>query len=279
MVKSPTLLLLFFIFILSTPVFSGDGSQAIGSRAAAIGGASTTYSDLWSVYNNQAGLGKLKNITVGISNEFRFLIPELSIHGFAFALPAKNLGVFAVSISYFGYSQYNEKKIGLAYARSFGDKLSAGIQIDYLSTHIGEGYGNSTAFTVEAGIQATLIKGLVIAAHVYNPTRTKLADYDDERIPTTLKIGLGYTLSEKVIISVESEKNLEEKNSIKAGVEYHIAKPIYIRTGLSTNPGMFSFGFGLLLDKLKIDVASTYHQVLGFSPQLSLSYQFSGTKK
>lgn len=279
MIKKSLHLSVILSVLLFQTLIAGDGNLANGSRSSAVGGASSTYADLWSAYNNQAGLGRLKNITVGLTNEFRFLIPELSVRGLAFALPAKNLGVFAVSISYFGYSQYNEKKIGLAYARSFGDKISAGIQINYLSTHIGEGYGNRNTFTVEAGIQATLIKDLVIAAHVSNPTRAKLAEYEDERIPTTLKIGLGYTISEKVIISAESEKNLAEKNIIKAGVEYHIAKPLFLRTGISNNPGMFSFGFGLILDKLKIDVASTYHQVLGFSPQLSLSYHFSGPKK
>jgi hypothetical protein len=254
--------------------FAGDGNLASGSRSSAVGGASSTYSDLWAAFNNQAGLGKIKNISVGITNEFRFLIPELNVRGFSFVLPTKKSGVFALSMSYFGYSIYNEKKIGLAYSKAFGEKVSAGVQIDYLSTHLAESYGNRNAFTVEAGIQATVIKNLIIAAHVFNPTRAKLAEYNDERIPTTLKIGIGYTISEKVIISAESEKNLEEKNIVKAGVEYHIVKQLYLRTGISTNPGLYSFGFGLNLDQLKIDMASTYHPVLGFSPQLSLAYSF-----
>ena len=275
MIKKMTILLLLFTGCFFTrSLFAGDRNLASGSRAAAIGGASSTYSDLWAAFNNQAGLGKVKNISVGITNEFRFMVPELSVRGLAVALPTKKSGVFAVSMSYFGYSLYNEKKIGLAYAKAFGEKISAGIQIDYLSTHLAESYGNRNTFTVEAGIQATLIKNLVIAAHVFNPTRAKLADYDDERIPTTLKAGLGYTFSEKVVVSLEAEKNLKENNIVKAGVEYHISKPLYLRTGISNNPGLYSFGFGLVLDRLKIDLASTYHQVLGFSPQLSLAYQF-----
>lgn len=267
---------LFFIisYMATSALLAGNGVQVSGARSAAIGGASATYSDTWSAFNNQAGLGPLKGISIGLANEFRFLIPELSIRGLAVAVPVKQLGVFALSVSYFGYNVYNEKKIGLAYARSFGDKISAGLQINYLNTHLAEGYGDRNSFTVEAGIQALLMKNLMIAAHINNPTRTKLAEYDDERIPTIVQVGLAYTFSEKVIVSVESEKNLEEKNIVKAGVEYHIVKQLYLRTGISNNPGLFSFGFGLQLDKLKIDLASTYHQVLGFSPQLALSYSF-----
>jgi len=270
------ILLLVFIFNSASnfSAIAGDGTIATGARSSATGGASLTYHDLWSAFNNQAGLGKVKGFSAGVTNEFRFLVPELSVRGLAIALPVKNAGVFGVSISYFGYSVYNEKKIGLAYSRAFGDKVSAGLQIDYLSTHLAESYGDRHAFTAEAGIQVLLLKNLVIAAHVYNPTRTKLSDYDDERFPTTLKAGLSYTFSEKLIVSAESEKSICEHNIFKAGVEYHIVKPLYLRCGLSTNPGLYSFGFGLRIGKLEVDMASTYHQVLGFSPQVSLTYAF-----
>src|SRR5215210_5975215 len=125
-----------FFFLLCTCTFiasAGDGNLATGARSSAIGGASSTYGDLWSAYNNQAGLGRVKSISAGITNELRFMVPELSVRGLAIAIPVKKSGVFGLSISYFGYSVYNEKKIGLAYARAFGEKFSAGIQIDYLS--------------------------------------------------------------------------------------------------------------------------------------------------
>jgi hypothetical protein len=272
MVKKAVVFLFAFYFTTAQQLKAGDGSFSNGSRSVAIGGASATYSDLWAAYNNQAGLARLKSISFGLTYESRFMIPELATGGMAVALPTKRSGVFALSISYFGYTVYNEKKIGLAYSKAFGDKVSAGIQLDYLSTHLAEGYGDRNAFTMEAGIQAQLLKDLVIAAHVFNPTMTKLAEYDDERIPTTLKLGLGYTVSGKVILSVESEKSLTEKGIFKAGIEYHIVKALYLRTGLSTNPGLYSFGFGLELDRLSIDMVSSYHQVLGFSPQLTLSY-------
>lgn len=260
--------------LLFTAYFTKVSAQGdIGGRAAGVGGATVTYSDLWSSFHNQAGLANIKKFTAGLFNETPFLLNELSTRGVAVALPTQNSGVFAISMSYFGYNLYNEKKIGLAYAKSFGDKISAGIQLDYLGTSISENYGSKSAFTVEAGFRAQLLPKLFLGAHVFNPTRAKLADYDDERIPTVLKLGLGYEFSEKVIVSIESEKNMDENNVFKAGVEYHIVKILYLRGGISTNPTKTAFGIGLEFDSFKFDLAANYHQQLGYTPHVSLTYQ------
>ncbi len=254
-------------------LFAGNEPSVAGGGAAGIGGAAITYSDVWSSFNNQAGLAQIKKFSAGIFNESSFLLNELSTRGIAIALPTRNSGVFGLSVSYFGYNLYNEKKIGLAYSKSFGEKISAGIQIDYLGTSIAEGYGSKTVFTAEAGFRAELIQGLFFGFHIFNPTRVKLADYDDERIPTVLKAGLGYHFSDKVILSIESEKNIDKANIFKAGVEYHVVKILYLRGGISTNPVKTTFGFGLNFDTFKFDFAATFHEQLGYSPHISLTYQ------
>jgi len=62
------------------------------------------------------------------------------------------------------------------------------------------------------------------------------------------------------------------KPVFKAGIEYKAIKEFYLRAGISTNPALSSFGFGLNLKNLKIDFSANYHQVLGISPQVGLSY-------
>ena len=123
-------------------VFAGDHNAPAGARSSAMGNASATQQDVWASFHNQAGLAFLKETVIGVSHEQRFMLNELSLNGAAFALPTKKNGTFALSVSYFGYKLYNEQKAGLAYAKSFGDKFSAGVQIDYLGTSIAEGYGS-----------------------------------------------------------------------------------------------------------------------------------------
>lgn len=257
---------------------AGSDNYSIGARAGGMADASVTLSDLWSVHHNQAGLARLEKISAGIYYENKFLLSELGLKSAAAAMPVAGSenGVFGISMSYFGYSLYNDSKIGLAYARKFGDKFSAGVQLDYLSTRIGGDYdyGKKGAVAVEGGIQARLNDNLTIGAHIFNPTRAKIADYDDERIPTIMKFGLHYTFSEKVFVNVETEKDIDFKPVFKAGLEYRAIKELYLRTGISTNPTLNSFGFGINLKQLAFDFAVSIHQVLGLTPQLSLTYNF-----
>jgi hypothetical protein len=265
-----------FCLLLFTTVSSRGGNENVpaGARSAGVSGASVCYSDLWSAFHNQAGLADVKKISGAIYFENRFSVAELGVKGFAFALPAGESGTFAVSGTYFGYSLYNEKKIGIGFGKKIGDKLKAGVQLDYLSTFIAEGYGTRSALTAEAGLIAEPVKNFLIGLHIYNPTQTKIADYADERIPITMRIGAAYKFSDKVTVSIEDEKQVEAEGIFKTGIEYHIAEPLYLRGGISTNPSLSSFGFGLKFGQFMFDAASSFHETLGFTPHVSLKYDF-----
>ncbi|MGQ0828222.1 MAG: hypothetical protein ACT4ON_07495 [Bacteroidota bacterium] len=269
----------FTLLVLSISCIARSGNEnfPIGSRSSAMGNASVSLSDVWSTHHNQAGLAFIHDISTGVYYENRFLIKELSIKGGVLAIPVKG-GTFGLCISNFGYSLYSENKYSLSFAKSFGDQFAAGIAMNCLSTRIAEGYGNKNVFAVEIGIQAKPLKEITIGAHVFNPTRAKLADYANERIPTVFRLGADYNFSEKVTLAIETEKDISQKAIFKAGIEYKAVKELYLRAGISTDPTLSSFGLGLNLKNLKIDLSTNYHQTLGISPQLSLTYVFKKTE-
>jgi hypothetical protein len=117
-------------------------------------------------------------------------------------------------------------------------------------------------------------KNLVIGAHVFNPLNVKLSNETGECIPAIIRFGAGYHFSETLLLTGEIEKNIDLKTSIKSGIEYRVVKQAFVRAGITTYPTTYTFGFGLDLPKLKVDLASTVHQVLGYSPQLSISFYF-----
>ena len=264
----------FILFLVPQFLIAGNDNFATGGRQAGMGNAGATLTDLWSVQQNQAGLANLKSISVGFAYESRFLVDGLSQKSGAVAVPVKNLGVFGAMISDYGFTLYKEQKIGIAYSKTFGKTISFGVQMDYLSTAIGEDYGHRSTLAAEAGIIARITNGLDIGAHIYNPSRAKLSDYNDERSPVIMKVGFGYHFSEKVLLCAESEKDVDAKNSFKAGLEYNVTKPFFLRAGISSNPSVFSFGFGLRMKNFILNAASSMHPVLGYSPQFSLSYEF-----
>jgi len=261
------------IFLIPSGVFAGGDNHPIGGRSAGLAHASVTLADLWSVHHNQAGLALLEHSSAGFFYENRFLLSDLSLRGGAVAIPTKS-GTFGLSAAAFGFELYGEGKYGLAYGRKLGSRINMGLQLNYHSLRIGEGYGNANAISVELGVLAQLTDEIWIGAHVYNPNRAQLADFDDERLPTALSLGLRYDFSEKVFTALEIEKDIDFDPVVKVGLEYHEVEYLYLRAGIATNPQQSTFGFGLQLSNFKLDVATSIHSQLGYSPQFSLLYQF-----
>lgn len=250
------------------------GNTAIGGKYAGMGYSSVAFSDGWSSFNNQAGLANLENPFAGVSYENRFLLSQLGYKSIAIAYPIKNAG-FGLSYSGFGYSSYNENRFGLSYGQKLGEQFSAGVQLNYLSTKIGDIYGSTGGLMASIGIQAKLNDNITFGAHVDNLNRLKLADYNNERVPTIIRLGINYKLSETVITTAEVEKDVDAKYVIKGGVEYHPNDMLYLRAGVSSSPMLGSFGVGIKISEFHIDISSAFHQTLGAIPQLSLSYNFS----
>ncbi|MFW5706600.1 MAG: hypothetical protein ACOC12_01655, partial [Bacteroidota bacterium] len=194
---------LLFILISFQSLKGANDNYLFGGRAAGMGNAAVTLYDFWAISHNQAGLTKTEDMSAGVYFENRFLVKELNFGAGAFVYPSPS-GVFGFSFTYFGFNLYNETKIGLAYARNFGERLSTGIQLNYHYTGIGEDYGNKGNLTFELGVIFHITDNLSIGAHLFNPTRTKISDFADERIPTIFRTGFAYSFSERVIVAVEA---------------------------------------------------------------------------
>ena len=106
-------------------LFAGSDIQTpTGGRGNGMGNASVALNDFWSLQNNQAGLANFQSIAASFYYQNRFLLSELGLKSFGFTLPTRT-GVFGLSYQNFGYSQYNETKVGLAFGKSFGERFSA----------------------------------------------------------------------------------------------------------------------------------------------------------
>ncbi len=263
--------LLIIFTVLITSIFYAQNEGVSGARAYGLAGTSSLQSDLWSTNNNPAGLAGLKKWQAGVSYENQFLLSELSNKTAIVTMPVAN-GSFGLSLNQFGYSSFNENRIGLSYGQQLGKNISMGIQLNYLSTQIGDGYGKTNALSGNIGLLANINRELSLSAMVINPNRAKLAEFTDERFPTLLKLGLQYKFSEKVSAYTEVAKDIDFDANVILAVEYKALDKIYFRAGYATNPALSSFGFGLNLEKFKLDFASGFDSNIGFSPQVSLSY-------
>ncbi|MDY0084592.1 MAG: hypothetical protein RBR84_01625 [Bacteroidales bacterium] len=265
--------LLLLTFLFSSNLVAVEGTGPVGGRTAGMGNASVALSDFWSIHNNPAGIASQKTIAFGIAYQNRFMMQALSLQSAGVVAPTK-IGVLGLSFSQFGYTLYKEQKLGLAYARDFGDVLRIGLQLDYFSTSFSDAYEKFQAISFELGVQYAVNEKLTAGAYVFNPGKARLSEYTDERLPVILRFGLAYQFSDQLIGTAEIEKNFDREASIRAGLEYFVLEKFFVRAGINTQPGIFTFGTGFDLGPVRIDLAGNLHQVLGTSIQSSLIIQF-----
>jgi len=256
-------------FLCAGKIFSIQDRKTEEGKAAAMANTSVTLIDIWSIYHNQAGLGFLEDISVGAFHQSGF-IKEQNLQGIAFALPTRT-GTIGASYSYYGYSQYNEMQTGIAFGRSFSKYFAAGLQLNYLHTQIAGNYGKANSVNFEIGILSQPIANLLIGAHVYNPSRSKMGD---EEIPTIFNLGLSYLFSGKVLFGIGTEKDLNQAAIFKAGIDYKLIEYVSLQAGISTNPAKYSFGIGFHYMNINAHVGFLNHQTMGFTPTFTLSYGF-----
>ncbi|WP_210516470.1 hypothetical protein [Hymenobacter terricola] len=276
----------------------GNGPGVRGARAAALGNASVALAgEVWSMGNNVAGLSELQRPTVGFYAENRYFSSALNVGALTVALPlgrtavpttavmpgaegaapapaaartwARN-GVVAFEAQRFGGTLYNETRLAAGYAYRFG-QISLGGRVDMLQVSI-EGLGSRRVVLGTLGGQIEIVpQRLSFGASLYNLSQTKLASYQDERVPTVLKAGLAYRASSQVLLVVETEKDVERDANFKAGLEYRPVPVLVARLGLASLTEQASAGIGVVAGALQIDYAASFQQALGFSQHLSVS--------
>lgn len=252
-----------------TSSFSQIANLSTGAQTAGMAGTSVAYENVWASFNNPAMLARIESIHAGVNYENRFLVRELGISSIAAVLPTQP-GVFGLAFSQFGSNLYSQSFLGLAFGRSFGERLQAGVRLDARQTRMAENYGQRTDLSFALGFGANLTSDLVLAAALFNPVRIKAAQDFDEYLPSVYRAGLAYRIENNLTITVEAEKDMRYKPSFRAGVEYRYKEIASVRAGIGTNPLNHAFGFGFNFGSFLFDIAAVRHEVLGYSPQASV---------
>lgn len=234
-----------------------------------MGYAYSTIEDRWSVFNNPGGIGGLKETTAFAAFQNRFGIDGLNSVGAGF-ITNLSIGSTGIGLYRFGDDLYNEQIASILYGNQFGIS-SLGARLNYLQYSV-EGLGTRGILTVDFGGTAQITELVKVGAYVRNITQSEVSEINDQRAPTILYAGISFIPSEKLVIVVETEKDIELDPIVKAGIEYQFLSKFYARTGLKTNDLINYFGLGFLSQNLAIDYALSWDSTLGTSHQASVSY-------
>lgn len=267
------LLLLIIIFISLPKLNFAQGIYPSGARSMSMANASVTLDDVFAFQNNPGAIGYLDEISFGLSYENRFLLRDLQTQSFAMALPLK-AGIVSLGGHMFGGEGFRTYKVGMGYSLKLADKLAAGIQLNYIGLSLPEGYGSKSTISGAIGLLADITDKWNVGFSVFNLNRAKLTEFEDDRFSTVARLGSSYKFSDKFLLAVELEKDVEHPARIKSGVEYQVVKQFYLRGGFNTEPMEGSFGIGYTIKGISMNIGSSYHQILGWSPHFSISYGF-----
>jgi hypothetical protein len=263
-----------FIFTLIGYHAYCQGLHFSGSRSNSLANASVCLSDVYAYHNNPANLSSIENVSIGISYENRFLMKELQNQSLAIAIPLK-YGVLSFGANTFGYQNFRTFKTGAGYSMFLTKELSMGVQLNHQLLRLPEAYGINQTFTGEFGFNYSIGSDWSIGLAVFNIGRNKLTESPDDRYSTSMRLGTQYKLSDKTLILAELEKDIEHPLRSKIGIEYLPSETFAFRGGFATQPIELSFGLGWIISKkYSLDFGTQFHQILGWSPNISFKYAF-----
>ncbi|WP_411274991.1 hypothetical protein [Daejeonella sp.] len=261
-----------YVFLLLFSAHAVANGQNPGPRLAAMGSGGTAVSDIWSLQQNPAGIAELRKPKMAVAFERRFLDAEVSTQNAVFAFPFRN-NVLGVSLERYGFSEFNEQKVGLCYAKRFGNTFSMAIGLKYYLLNITE-YGSAKAFTVEVGFQLKVTDDFTIASHIANPNQSQYNNLKTSILPAKLSFGGSFKVSDRLLMTADIMKLLKYPPDFMTGIEYNIIPWFSLRGGVSVNPFKQYAGFGISYNKMQVDISVASHPSLGYSPQIGLGYEF-----
>ena len=264
-----TALTLVLVLVYLGKIFAQNSINELGARSTSLGNAYSTVNDKFALLNNPGGIGGLKETSALASFKNNYGVSGLNSMA-AGALSSLPIGTAGITVFRFGDDIYNEQIASLVYANKFGI-ASLGIRANYVQ-YTQEGLGSQGNMTIDFGGTASITEVIGFGAYIRNINQAQLKDSREQNLPTLLYAGLSIKPTNKILLAIETEKDLDNDAVFKAGLEYKFLDKFFARTGIKTDDFTNHFGIGFISQKLGIDYAMTWHQTLGLSHELSLAY-------
>lgn len=261
------LVLLLVSFELSAQNFNAAPYLSMGNTGIAREG-------IYSLSSNPAGITGIEAIALGMAYQQHFNVSDLSSQALYLVVPAKQYGHFGLHFRNYGIRQVSKlTTVSATYARGFGENIRTSISMN-LHQYAVENYANAKAMSGDLGVQYVTNR-FIIGLHYRNISESHFRREIEQRVPHELALGFTYLFSQHVQVSTDLVREFPNQLDFRGGLEYRFDDRFIIRGGASAQqPTQYFAGAGIRIEKLQIDIASSFHTRLGASPQLAIHYVF-----
>jgi len=256
-----------FIFILHNTLnaFSQE-ANFYGARNEGLARTTVALNDSWALFYNPAGLVfNQVGIVAGYQSKYTSLGIDDGAFGFTFPIKNTALGVGA---SYFGDNLLSKSKVVTAVAHKIR-KTSLGIKATYDQLRIDE-IGSKGIIYIDIGGKIIITDQVTIGMVINNLNQAKFDTLALSSPTTNVQVGINYHPHSKLTLLAQVEKNISNPAILRLALEYAVSSNVAVRTGFLPSPASAFAGIGLNWAKVKLDLAGSYQQQLGWSGGLSI---------
>lgn len=262
-------ILLFFLLVNISVCFGQY--KMLSARSKGLCNTSIGLKDEWSLFNNASELSLFEKNAVGFNYNNLYLLNDLNeglfscsfkLKQFAFALGAKILSFKAYSnssyLSAFSYSLTPKFSIASTFELSTERYKEIDVSTNlFLSNHLSYSYILNSNTLLGGSVRN--VQGFFFINEKYDPE---------------IEIGFSSALNSQFLFVFKLLQNIHRKIAFHTGGEYVFKNLFFMRMGCSSTQERFSYGFGVKKSDFKLDLAYLYHIRLGWSPSISISYEF-----
>ena len=240
----------------------------------AMGNTGIAQQSVFNITNNPAGISGLERPHLGLAYQNHYLSTEIQSQAAFAVLPFGNSHAVGISANSYGLKDVsNLLTLRGAYAKRFGQSFSSSAAVNYHRFYV-RNYHSDQTISLDLGFQYYWDKKLTFGTFARNVTSSMFQEDTQEYIPEEYAVGFSYQLSEQLQVSSDVYYDIREQFNFRGGFAYWFDPRLVIRGGAASHPTQYFGGIGVLVQKIQIDIASSFHPRLGTSPQLAVSYEF-----
>jgi hypothetical protein len=269
------LLICLFVHFFTIRSSAIERVTATGAKEAALAQAVVAQPGFFSVFHNQAFLTENKVPSLAVCYRQPYFIKGYHESALSIVYPI-HAAVLAIGLAQSAIASYKETSLGISIAKILTRKLSAGVLFNYTFLNLPEVNRYIGSYQVDGGLAFKYSDKLSLGLHFRNFLRTNAETFQyNFSCPLEVRSGASYKLTENILLAGESTWEKKSGYGIRLGSECRVASNLCLRGGLVTKPFQHTFGFGYSWNFCQLDFAMVHHEILGYSPLLSVNFNFN----